>query len=311
VWLLAMLLVGSGSQVRQVVKALAPAESLSIEVWEAGEPVVLIPGLFGSAFGFRKLLPLLHAAGYRTIVIEPLGVGSSARPEGANYSLTAQAARIAVVLDALHVHNAILIAHAIGASEAFRLAYRRPDLVQGVVSIEGGPAEATVTPTFRRGLRLTPWITLFGGIKLIRRKTRKLLVDSSGDSTWVTDEVIHGYTAGASRNLDATLRAYRAMANAQEPEKLGPHLAAIRCPVILVVGGTPHDGEVGPQEVDLLRHRLRSFALDSVPGAGHFIYEEQPTAIMAAVAQLRGMRDRTSAVRRRLAVAISFTHGQF
>jgi pimeloyl-ACP methyl ester carboxylesterase len=53
-------------------------------------------------------LPLLHAAGYRTIVIEPLGVGSSARPEGANYSLTAQAARIAVVLDALHVHNAIL-----------------------------------------------------------------------------------------------------------------------------------------------------------------------------------------------------------
>ena len=48
------------------------------------------------------------------------GVGASARPEGANYSLTAQAARIAVALDALHVHNAILIAHAIGASEGLR-----------------------------------------------------------------------------------------------------------------------------------------------------------------------------------------------
>jgi pimeloyl-ACP methyl ester carboxylesterase len=100
------------------------------------------------------------------------------------------------------------------------------------------------------------------------------------------------------------------MADARESEKLAPHLAAIRCPVVLVVGGARHDGEVGPQEVDLLRHRLRSFVLDSVPGAGHFVYEEQPTAVMAAVAQLRRMRDGTAAIRRRLAVAISFAHGQ-
>ena len=133
-WLLATLLLGGSSQVPQVARPIATAESLSIEVWEAGDPVVLIPGLFGSAFGFRKLLPLLHAAGYRAIVIEPLGVGSSARPEGADYSLAAQATRIAAVLDALHVHKAIVIAHSMGASEAFRLAYRRPDLVKGVVA---------------------------------------------------------------------------------------------------------------------------------------------------------------------------------
>src|SRR2546426_1510347 len=59
----------------------APTESLSVETAGRGAPVVLIPGLFGSAFGFRKLVPLLVGAGYRTIVIEPLGVGASARPE--------------------------------------------------------------------------------------------------------------------------------------------------------------------------------------------------------------------------------------
>src|SRR5438876_164671 len=84
----------------------APTESLFVETAGRGAPVVLIPGLFGSAFGFRKLVPLLVSAGYRTIVIEPLGVGASARPEKANYSLTAQADRIAAVLDSLHVRNA-------------------------------------------------------------------------------------------------------------------------------------------------------------------------------------------------------------
>src|SRR2546430_6577011 len=99
----------------------APAESLSVEAAGRGARVVLIPGVFGWAFGFRKLVPLLVGAGYRTIVIEPLGVGASARPEKANYSLTAQADRIAAVLDSLHVRNALVLAHSIGGSEAVRL----------------------------------------------------------------------------------------------------------------------------------------------------------------------------------------------
>ncbi len=288
VWLLAAFLLADTSMAVATFKVpLSRAESLSVETAGTGDPVVLVPGLFGSAFGFRKLVPLLTAAGYRTIVIEPLGIGSSARPERANYSLTAQADRIAAVLDSLHVRDAVVVAHSIGGSEAFRLAYRRPDLVQGVVSIEGGPTEAAITPAFRRALRLAPWIKLFGGIKLVRRKIRGMLLDSSGDSSWVTDEVVFGYTAGASSNLDATLKAYLAMANSREPDKLAPHLPEIRCPVRLMVGGARHDGTVRPDEVPLLARALPSFALDSVAGAGHFVQEEQPAAIVAALARLR------------------------
>lgn len=288
VWLLAVLLISDSASAAQAFKVpITPTESLSVEIAGVGDPVVLIPGLFGSAFGFRKVIPLLTEAGYRTIVIEPLGVGSSSRPEKANYSLTAQADRIAAVLDSLHVRDALLIAHSIGGSEAFRLAYRRPELVRGLLSIEGGPTETAITPAFKRALRLAPWIKLFGGMKLVRRKIRSLLIDSSGDPTWVTDEVVQGYTAGAARNLDATLKAYLAMANTREPEKLAPHLAEIRCPVRLVVGATHHDGDVGAQEVQLLQRTLPRFALDSIPGAGHFIYEEQPGAVLAAVGLLK------------------------
>src|SRR5216117_9367 len=129
-WLLAALLLADSSSVEHNFKVpLTRTESLAVATAGAGEPVVLIPGLFGSEFGFRKLVPLLNAAGYRTIVIEPLGVGSSGRPAHANYSLTAQADRIAAVLDSLGVRRALVVAHSIGGSEAFRLAYRRPDLV--------------------------------------------------------------------------------------------------------------------------------------------------------------------------------------
>src|SRR2546428_12983684 len=86
----------------------APAESLSVEATGRGDPVVLIPGLFGSAFGFRKLVPLLVDAGYRAIVIDPLGVGASARPAKANYSRTSQAGRTAAGIDSLHAPSPLV-----------------------------------------------------------------------------------------------------------------------------------------------------------------------------------------------------------
>jgi pimeloyl-ACP methyl ester carboxylesterase len=38
---------------------------------------------------------------------------------------------------------------------------------------------------------------------------------------------------------------------------------------------------VGPEEVTELRRELPQFAVDSVPGAGHYLQEEQPAAILA------------------------------
>src|SRR5581483_2251687 len=141
-WLLALLALADTTQV--FVLGVSPAESLEVTVVRGPAvareaPVVLIPGLFGSAFAYRGVIPKLTAAGYRVIVIEPLGVGSSARPERADYSLTAQADRIATALDQLGVVGAIVVAHAVGASIAYRLAYRRPELVRGIVALEGGP----------------------------------------------------------------------------------------------------------------------------------------------------------------------------
>ena len=284
-WLLALALVAD--TIHTFSLALSPAESLEVSVTGTGDPVVLVPGLFGSAFGYRTLIPLLTDAGYRAIVVEPLGIGGSARPEHADYSLTAQADRIAAALDRLGVRHAVVVAHSLGASMAFRLAYRRPDLVAGIVSLDGGPAEGAATRAFRRAMKLAPWIKLFGGVKLVRKKIHGQLIRASGDSSWVSERVVDGYTAGAAHDLGATLKAFVAMAERREPERLRPHLAEVRCPVRLLLGTAAHEGGVSAEEVAILTAALPVFAVDSVPGAGHFIYEEQPAAVVAAVRRLR------------------------
>jgi pimeloyl-ACP methyl ester carboxylesterase len=265
----------------------APAETVHVEAWPgAGKPVAVIPGLFGASFTFRKVVPLLAAQGYRPIVIEPLGTGFSSRPLRADYSLAAQSQRIATVLDSLGSGPVLVLAHSLGAAIAFRLAIERPDLVRGIVSLEGGPTEEATTPTFRSAMRYLPWVKLLGGINLVRRKIRGMLLDSSGDRSWVTDGVVTGYTLGEARDFDATLKTFLAMSRSREPTKLEPRLGEIACPVTLVVGTAHHDGDVPPQEVALMTHSIVSFQVDSQQGAGHYLQEERPAAVVSAVEKL-------------------------
>ncbi len=261
----------------------SPAESLRVTEAGAGETIVLVPGLFGSAFGYRHLLALLPAAGYRAVVIEPLGIGGSPRPRGADYSLTAQAERLATVLERRGERPAVIVAHSMGASLALRLAWHHPERVRAVVALDGGPAETATTRGFQRAMRYAPWIKWMGGMKRVRPKMRNDLIAASGDSSWVTDQVMDGYTAGAAADLDGTLLAFLAMAEAREPERLAPHLAEIRCPVRLIVGTAPHKGGVEDKQVRLMRERLPDFGVDSLPGAGQYLFEEQPEALAGLI----------------------------
>jgi pimeloyl-ACP methyl ester carboxylesterase len=265
--------------------AVGPGEELHVEIHGHGPTLVLIPGLLGSAYGFRKVVGPLADAGYRVVVVEPLGIGGSARPRSADYSLTAQADRVAAVLDRLDGGQAVVVAHSVGASIAMRLAYRHPERVAALVSLDGGPAEAAGTRGFRRAMRFAPLLRLFGGEGRIRSQVRTTLVERSADPAWVTEEVVDGYMAGASRDLGAALRAFGQMARAREPEALGPHLRAIRCPVRLVIGTATREGGISPAEIGQLRAGLPSFALETVPGAGHFVFEEKPMAVVSAVEQ--------------------------
>jgi len=268
----------------------APGETLTVTTAGHGAPVVLVPGLFGSAYGWRRVLALLTEAGYQAAVIEPLGVGTSSRPRRADYSLTAQSDRLAHAIEYLDLGPAVLVAQGVGGAIALRAAARYPALVRGLVSLEGGPAERAATPGFRRAMVYVPWVKWAGGVRVFRKIVRENLVKSSGDQTWITDDVIDAYTAGAAADLDGTLLAYLTMADAREPEPISQQLGAIRCPVLLVLGGAPHASRPPDEEVERLRERVRSYAEETVPGAGHYLQEERPDVVAAAVLRV----DRTA-----------------
>jgi pimeloyl-ACP methyl ester carboxylesterase len=285
VFVFALLLTAGGPTVRSIV--VAPAESIAVTVVGHGEPVVLIPGLMGSAFAFRRVAPQLVDAGFEVVIVEPLGIGASARPRAADYSLTAQAARVAAVLDTLGLRDAVVVAHSVGGSIAFRLAFHRPDLVGGIVSIEGGPAEEATTSGFRFAIRFAKLLR-FGGSRLLRNTVNHEMKAASGDSTWVTDSVVTGYTADAARDFTATLNAFQGMAESHEPaEPLSAELSRVRCPVVLLVGLAPHSSGVPPTEVALLKDSLPAFTVDSIPGVGHFVFEESLPTVVDAVTRLR------------------------
>ncbi len=265
----------------------ARAESLHVMVVGHGRPVVFIPGLAGSAYAFRKVIALLPSDEYQAIVIEPLGFGHSSRPEKADYSLTAQADRVAAVLDTLGISDALVVAHSLGASIALRLAYRRPSAVGALLSIEGGPAEEAATPGFKKALRFVSFIKWAGGVKRVRKEMRKGFIETSGDPSWVTDEVVAGYTAGTAADLDGTLLAYIQMGKAREPERLRDHLADIPAPVFLLRGTAPHEGGVSAGEIALFHRTLHAFQVDTVGGAGHHIHEERPGAVVEAIEHMR------------------------
>lgn len=284
-WLLTFFLLADSVAVLSV--PVAPAETVSVSVVGRGDAIVLLPGMAGSAFGFRRLTPLLTAEGFQVIVVEPLGIGRSGRPREADYSLTAQAIRVAAVLDTLDLRHVIVVAHSLGASIAYRLAVERPDLVAGILSIEGGPAEAAATRGFRRAMRFAPLFRVIGGEALVRSKLSRDLRASSGDESWVTDAVVEGYAADALRDFNASLDAFVGMAESQEPWALAPVLRDIHCPVRLVLGTARHRGAVPPEQITLLADSLPAFAIDSVSGAGHFVFEEQPSAVAEALERLQ------------------------
>ena len=267
--------------------AVAPGETLRTTSVGQGEAVVLIPGLFGAAYGYRAVTKALVNKGYRCIVVEPLGYGWSSHPKKADYSFTAQTRRVGDALDSLGVVRTLVVAQSTGAAIAFRLAVARPSLVSGVLAIDGGPAESPSTPGMRKAFKFGGFVAkLAMDETMLREEVRREIVRNSGDTTWITDALIRHYTAGQAVDLSGSIDAFHRMAKSTKPEPLTDELHQFTGPVRLLLGGVEHPSEIPDEQRELLRDRLTDFAADTVPGSGQFINEEQPKVVVDAVAKL-------------------------
>ena len=255
-----------------------------------GTPVVIVTGVLGSAYGFRKVIPRLVADSFQVTVVDPLGFGASPRPSDADYSSTAQADRIGQAIAAQAGKRAILVCHALAGTICLRLAYRRPDLVRAIVSINGGASEQAGTTEMRIALKLARVVLFVAGRSFATRKVKEGLIESSGDAGWVTDSVVDRYIAPFGTDARQVIRSMERIVGSHDTEPLRPNLSRVTVPVLLLFGPAtrnPKNPALSSEEREVLRTALPRFEEEDVAGAGEYIQEEQPARVVAAIEKMR------------------------
>ena len=123
---------------------LALVQRYKIHYVEAGqgEPVVLIPGSYRTYRAWNHWMPLL-AAQYRILMLDYHEMGGSEKPrEGAN-TIQEQTDIIAQMVLQLGLGKVHLIGGSSRGALVFDFAARYPDLVNKIVSIEGGLVDSS------------------------------------------------------------------------------------------------------------------------------------------------------------------------
>jgi pimeloyl-ACP methyl ester carboxylesterase len=172
-----------------------------------GPAIVLIHGLGGSLYDWRRLAPLLLERGFRVIRPDLLGAGESAKPEDGDYSVVAQARRVRLLLEKIGVEGAVLCGNSYGGGVALALARDWPERVERLVLIDS-VCFARDVPVFARACEIP--LVPEGVVHLLPvEKTIRWILPSAKS---MEDEEVRAYAAevrapGRREAIVETLRA--------------------------------------------------------------------------------------------------------
>ncbi len=276
------------------IVAVAKAESLAVAVHRpangtgsrlatSGLTVVLLPGPIGSSFSMRRITSALAERGIASVVIDPLGMGTSSRPPDADYALSRQALRIGAVLDTLGLSRVLLVAQGTSATIALHLAADAPDRVTTIVSLAGGGTDRQGTSSVRLALSLAAILDNPVGRAVGRRKFMAGVRQQSFDAAWCTTDVMRAYLAPFEEDLRGSMRVLRAMHDAVEATPIAARLAQISAPVHVLIGSKASPNMPSEAQLQALARSLSSLQVDTVARSGTMLHEERPETVVQAI----------------------------
>jgi pimeloyl-ACP methyl ester carboxylesterase len=112
-----------------------------------GRPIVFVHGLMSSSQTWTAQVGRL-ADRHRVIAPDLFGHGESAKASG-DYSLSAHAATLRDLFDALEGSSATLVGHSFGGGVALQMAYLFPDRVDALVLVSSGGLGRELNPLLR------------------------------------------------------------------------------------------------------------------------------------------------------------------
>jgi pimeloyl-ACP methyl ester carboxylesterase len=270
----------------------------------AGPLVVLCHGFPELAYSWRHQIPVLAGAGYRVVAPDMRGFGASSAPQDVEaYDVVSLCGDMTGLLDALGEQSAVFIGHDWGGSLVWSLAVLEPTRVRAVagLSVPFVPrAPAAPIPIMRRHLGEDFYIVWFQEPGLadeaLARDVRRTLTTSRqwtaawaqevGSepkiATWLSQDELAvyvrafertGFTGGLNwyRNIDRNWELTEPFAD-RHVEQPALFLTGELDPVRRFMPAAAMDGWVDDLRAEIV-----------VPGAGHWVQQQAPDAVNAAL----------------------------
>jgi len=245
-----------------------------------GEPVVLLHGIPTSSYLWRNVQRKLADRCW-TIAPDLMGLGRSDLPLTGGLDLEAQAENIGGVMDALGIPAALIVAHDVGGGVAQIFAQRHPDRVRGLVLVDVVAFAKYWPATMVAALRL-PLIGELGSIAPQGPALRAAIAQGLHRKEALTGGVFWRYhePLAEERGRFRFLEFVRALDPARVEQAVRAN-ADLRVPVLILWG--EHDAYQPLEQGRELQRTMKSSRLAVVPDAGHFLPEERPDAVAAAI----------------------------
>jgi 4,5:9,10-diseco-3-hydroxy-5,9,17-trioxoandrosta-1(10),2-diene-4-oate hydrolase len=241
----------------------------------AGQPLLLLHGLVGSAKNWRQNISFL-ADDSRVYAVDLFNMGESERVPGLDAGLEATADRVAECMDALGLDEVDIAGHSHGGAVAMMLAARHADRVRRLILF------APANPFCDLGNQLIRFYQTRFGVWLARQiplfpriLKATALSRMYGDPSRVTDAALEGYTAGL--HIPGTIEHVLQIVRRWSVDMgiLRSALADLAGKPTLLIWGD-RDRAVGLCSGRQLQRILPLSSLIVIPGVGHIPFEEQP-----------------------------------
>jgi pimeloyl-ACP methyl ester carboxylesterase len=267
--------------------SLADGTVLSVTEAGAGDPVVFVHGLPGSASDWGTVPAQLAALGYRTIVYDRAGYGFSSRPPETpdHYTLTSNARDLAGLLAALGIERATLVGWSYGGGIVQTLAVESPQLLSHLVLLSSvGPleiADPEGEPLASRLVRSPIALPLFDWVRNVPPLARAITHDGLVKAFTDGAVIPRGYEerTEALLALPGALRSYVLEEQRFDQRTLRPE--AITAPALVLQGSD--DLLVKPAVGEDLAKRLPNSRLVVVPIGSHMLPQTDPDQVVRRI----------------------------
>ena len=247
-----------------------------------GEPVVFLHGFPTSSHLWAGVVPLLPG-GRRLIVVDLLGYGRSDRPAGRDVSIPGHGTRTVALLDALGINYACLVGHDVGGGVAQWLAVHAPTRVSKLclvnsVGFDCWPARDVKLA--RATLPLTRYLPPLWMLTVLRTDLLRGYTDRARGIHSV-EQYVRPFASADGR--DAFVAHMEAL-DSRDTTALAARLKNVVAPTAILCGA--HDPFLSSVIGQRLRAAIPGATLDVVPDARHFLPEESPERVAAAITTL-------------------------